>query len=387
MTRQAERIEKLPPYLFARIEQKIEEAREKGVDIISLGIGDPDNPTPGHIVDALAEAARVPANHQYASSVGMLDYRKAVAKWYQQQHNVSLDPKREVVSLIGSKEGIGHISFCYVDPGDINLVPDPGYPVYGIGTILAGGIPHLLPLKAENNFLVDFSQIPEDIAQKAKLMFLNYPNNPTGAIATRKFFEDAVSFAREFDIIVCHDAAYAEMFFEGQRPPSFMEIPGAADVGIEFGSLSKPFNMTGWRIGWAVGRPDVIEALGRIKSNLDSGVFQAVQVAAIKALTGPLNCLEELRGIYQERRDMVIETLNAMGWSLEKPKGSFYIWVPVPEGFTSAEFCELVLEKAGVIITPGNGYGENGEGYFRISLTIATDRLKEALERIKAVKI
>ncbi|MEW6624964.1 MAG: LL-diaminopimelate aminotransferase [Bacillota bacterium] len=387
MTRQAERIEKLPPYLFARIEQKIEEAREKGVDIISLGIGDPDNPTPGHIVDALAEAARVPANHQYASSVGMLDYRKAVAKWYQQQHNVSLDPKREVVSLIGSKEGIGHISFCYVDPGDINLVPDPGYPVYGIGTILAGGIPHLLPLKAENNFLVDFSQIPEDIAQKAKLMFLNYPNNPTGAIATRKFFEDAVSFAREFDIIVCHDAAYTEMFFEGQRPPSFMEIPGAADVGIEFGSLSKPFNMTGWRIGWAVGRPDVIEALGRIKSNLDSGVFQAVQVAAIKALTGPLNCLEELRGIYQERRDMVIETLNAMGWSLEKPKGSFYIWVPVPEGFTSAEFCELVLEKAGVIITPGNGYGENGEGYFRISLTIATDRLKEALERIKAVKI
>ena len=385
MIKQAERIAKLPPYLFARIEQKIDEAKEKGIDIISLGIGDPDQPTPDYIVDALNLASRTTANHQYPSSVGMLDYRKAVAYWYERQHGVLLDPKHEVVSLIGSKEGIGHISFCYVNPGDISLVPDPGYPVYGIGTILAGGIPYLLPLKLENGFLVDLEAIPEDVAQKAKLMFINYPNNPTGAVAHRDFFEKVVAFAKKYDIIVCHDAAYSEVFFDGKRPLSFMEIPGAKDVGIEFSSLSKPFNMTGWRIGWAVGRRDVIEALGRIKSNIDSGAFQAIQIAAIKALTGPVECLEDMRKIYQKRRDIVINELNTMGWTLEKPIGSFYIWVPVPKGYTSTEFCELILDKANVIITPGNGYGEYGEGYFRISLTLETERLIEALERMKNV--
>ncbi|WP_035269333.1 LL-diaminopimelate aminotransferase [Desulfitibacter alkalitolerans] len=386
MIKQAERISKLPPYLFARIEQKIAEAREKGVDIISLGIGDPDQPTPSYIVEELNTASRETANHQYPSSVGMLEYRKAVCQWYERQHGVTLDPKKEVVSLIGSKEGIGHISFCYVNPGDINLVPDPGYPVYGIGTILAGGTPYVMPLKEENGFLVDLDIIPEDVAQRAKLMFINYPNNPTGAVANREFFEKVVAFAKKYDIVVCHDAAYSEVFFDGQRPLSFMEIPGAKDVGIEFNSLSKPFNMTGWRIGWAVGRQEVIEALGRIKSNLDSGVFQAVQVAAIKALTGPLDCLEDMRKLYEHRRDMVIDKLNSMGWQLEKTIGSFYIWVPVPKGYSSAQFCELIFEKANVIITPGNGYGEYGEGYFRISLTVAENRLKEALERMKKVQ-
>ncbi len=385
MIKQAERIEKLPPYLFARIEQKIDEAKEKGIDIISLGIGDPDQPTPDYIIDELNTASKKTANHQYPSSVGMLDYRKAVCKWYERQHGVKLDPKSEVVSLIGSKEGIGHISFCYVNPRKKSQVPDPGYPVYGIGTILSGGIPYLMPLKQENGFLVDLEGIPKDVAQKAKLMFINYPNNPTGAVANRDFYEEVVAFAKKYDIVVCHDAAYSEVFFDGHRPLSFMEINGAKDVGIEFNSLSKPFNMTGWRIGWAVGKPEVIEALGRIKSNLDSGAFQAVQVAAIKALTGPIDCLEDMRKLYQERRDIVIDGLNSMGWNLKKPIGSFYIWVPVPKGYTSTEFCELVFDKANVIITPGNGYGEYGEGYFRISLTLETKRLAEALERMKNV--
>lgn len=380
---QAERIKKLPPYLFARIEKKIAEAKEKGIELISFGIGDPDLPTPEPIVKELSIAAKNPANHRYPTSVGLLAFREAVADFYAKNHGVQLDPKEEVVSLIGSKEGIGYLSFCYVNPGDLNLVPDPGYPVYGIGTLLAGGKAFLMPLQAENNFLPDLTKIPTAVAQKAKLMFLNYPNNPTGAVAGREFFEEVVAFAKKHEIIVCHDAAYTSIAFDDYRPLSFLEIPGALDVGIEFGSLSKPFNMTGWRIGWAAGRQDVIESLGRLKSNLDSGQFQGIQYAAIKGLSACEDHVREMCQIYQQRRDLVVDGLNAMGWQLAKPQATFYIWAPVPSGFTSAAFTEYVLEKAGVVITPGNGYGQYGEGYFRISLTISEEKLQEGLQRLK----
>lgn len=379
---EAKRIKALPPYLFARIEQKIAEKKAQGVDIISFGIGDPDLPTPGNVIEKLYEEAKNPVNHQYPSSVGMLSFREAVAGYYKKRHGVELDASDEVVTLIGSKEGIGHISFCYVDPGDINLVPDPGYPVYGIGTLLAGGESYLMPLLEKNGFLPDLQAIPDEVADRAKLMFINYPNNPTGAMGSREFFEEVVAFAKKHNVIVCHDAAYSEIYF-GEPPISFLEIPGAKDVGIEFGSLSKPLNMTGWRIAWAAGRKDVVSALGRIKSNIDSGAFQAIQHAAIEGLANGAPTMEENRRIYRERRDVVIAGLNAMGWNLEPSEGTFYIWAPVPKGYTSAEFAEAVLEKAGVIVTPGNGYGKYGEGYFRISLTIEKDRAEEALARMK----
>ncbi|MBC7075537.1 MAG: LL-diaminopimelate aminotransferase [Syntrophomonadaceae bacterium] len=375
-------MQKLPPYLFARIEKKIEEAREKGIDIINLGIGDPDLPTPKYIIERMAQSIYDSVNHQYPTSAGLLEYRKAVADWYYRRFGVELDPRTEVLSLIGSKEGIAHISFSYLDKGDINLVPDPGYPVYGIGTILAGGQPYIMPLLEENNFLPVLEDIPEDIAKKAKLMFINYPNNPTGAIADLDFFEKSVEFAKTFDILICHDAAYSELAFDGIKPPSFLQAKGAKEVGIEFHSLSKTYNMTGWRIGWAVGNNEAIEVLGRFKSNIDSGIFQAIQYAAIEALQGSQDSVKEIQRIYQERRDVALAGLERMGWQINPPKGSFYFWVPVPKGFTSASFAEYVLEKAAVIITPGNGYGEYGEGYFRIALTVSKERMEEAFDRM-----
>jgi len=380
---EAARVRNLPPYLFARIEKLISEKKKAGVDVISLGIGDPDQPTPNHIIEELYLAAKNPENHQYPSSVGMLSYRKAVADWYQKRFGVFLDPQTEVVSLLGSKEGIAHISWCYVDPGDVVLVPDPGYPVYEGGTILAGGTTFKMPLDPQNGFLPDLESIPEEVARKAKLMFLNYPNNPTGAVADLEFFEKTVHFARKYDILICHDAAYSEITFDGYRAPSFLEVKGAKEVAIEFHSLSKTYNMTGWRIGWAVGNAKAIDALGRLKSNIDSGVFQAIQYAGIKALEGPQNIVGELCELYAQRRDLVIDTLNKLGWNLQKPKGTFYIWAPVPKGFTSASFAEYLIEKAGVVVTPGNGYGTAGEGYFRISLTLNTERLVEALKRME----
>ncbi|HHW12644.1 MAG TPA: LL-diaminopimelate aminotransferase [Firmicutes bacterium] len=378
------KMQTLPPYLFARIEQKIAEARAQGIDLISLGIGDPDLPTPPHIVDAMTASLRNPANHQYPSSVGLLSFRQAVADFYQRRFGVALDPKTEVVTLIGSKEGIAHIPFCYLDPGDVSLVPDPGYPVYGIGTMLAGGTAYYMPLTAENGFKPVLADIPTAVAKKAKLMFLNYPNNPTGAVADLAFFNEVVAFAREFDILVCHDAAYSEIAYDDYRPPSFLMAPGAKEVGIEFHSLSKTYNMTGWRLGWACGNREAVEVLGRFKSNVDSGVFQAIQEAGIAALRGDQTCVEQMRRIYQERRDLVIAGLEAMGWRPVAPKAGIYIWVPTPKGFTAEEFAELVLEKAQVIITPGRGYGERGEGFFRISLTTPTDRLRTALERMQS---
>lgn len=380
---EANRIKNLPPYLFARIERLIADKKEQGVDVISLGIGDPDIPTPKHIVEELKKEAENPANHQYPSSVGMLSYRQAVADFYQRRFGVELNPKTEVVTLIGSKEGIGHISWCYLNQGDTVLVPDPGYPVYAAGAILAGANPYYIKVTEQNGFKPNYADIPSDVAKKAKMLFINYPNNPTGAVADVKFFEETVSFAKEYNILVCHDNAYSEIAYDGYRPPSFLEAKGAKEVGIEFGSVSKPYNMTGWRIGWAVGHPAVIEALGRIKSNLDSGQFQAIQYAAIKGLNGPQDELKKNIAVYDERRKIVVDGLNAMGWNVEAPKATFYVWAPVPKGFTSASFAEYVIEKTGVVITPGNGYGDNGEGYFRISLTIPKERIAEAFARMK----
>lgn len=383
MVQQAKRIQQLPPYLFARIEQKISKAKEEGVDVISLGIGDPDKPTPDHVIEELIKESKNPANHQYPSSIGMLSYREAAAEFYKKRFGVTLDPKTEVVSLLGSKEGIAHIHWCYVDPGDIVLVPDPGYPVYSIGASLAGGEPYLMPLKQENGFLPDLKAIPEDVAQKAKLMFINYPNNPTGAIADLDFFREVVAFAKKYDIVVCHDAAYQETSFDGYVPPSFLEVEGAKEVGIEFYSLSKGYNMTGWRIAFACGNPEVVASLAKIKSNVDSGVFQAIQYAGIRALLGPQDICEEMSKVYQERRDIVIDGLNAIGWKLEKPKSTIYVWAPVPKGYDSISFAEMVFEKTGVVVTPGNGYGQYGEGFFRIALTVNKERIEEAITRIK----
>ncbi|WP_041285546.1 LL-diaminopimelate aminotransferase [Desulfoscipio gibsoniae] len=380
---QAQRVKNLPPYLFARIEKLVEEKRAAGVDIISLGIGDPDMPTPGYIIEELQKQAEYRVNHQYPSSVGMLAYRQAVAQWYSNRFGVELDAASEVVSLIGSKEGIAHISFCYLNPGDVVIVPDPGYPVYAGGAILAGAEPYYVPLTAEKGFLPDLSAIPTDVANRAKMMFINYPNNPTGAVAGDEFYREVISFAREYNILICHDAPYSEMAYDGYKPPSFLQFPGAKEVGIEFHSVSKTYNMTGWRIGWAAGHPQVVDALGRLKSNIDSGQFQAIQYAAIQGLTGPQDAVFQMQKVYQERRDILVDALNSMGWQLEKPKATFYVWAPVPAGHTSESFAELVLDKAGVVITPGTGYGNNGAGFFRIALTVERERMVEALERLK----
>ncbi|MFY9120127.1 MAG: LL-diaminopimelate aminotransferase [Syntrophomonadaceae bacterium] len=376
-------MQNLPPYLFARIEKKIEAARQQGLDVINLGIGDPDQPTPEHIIAALTRAVHDPANHQYPSSVGLLRYRETVASWYQGRFGVELDPGTQVISLLGSKEGIAHISMAYLDAGDVNLVPDPGYPVYGIGTQLAGGTSYLMPLKEENGYLPVLEDIPAQIAQQAKLMFINYPNNPTGAVADLDYFQQVVEFARSYDILVCHDAAYSELAYDGYQSPSFLQAPGAAKVGVEFHSLSKTYNMTGWRIGWMAGNREAVEVLGRFKSNVDSGVFQAVQYAGIAALEGSQDGVADLQKMYQERRDAAVEGMRQLNWSFQSPRGGFYIWVKVPSGFTSTEYCEMILEKAQVIITPGNGYGQYGEGYFRIALTVDASRITEALQRIK----
>jgi LL-diaminopimelate aminotransferase len=378
----AERLRQLPPYLFAEIDRLKAEMIAKGVDVINLGVGDPDLPTPSHIIDKLAETAKDPANHQYPSYSGMNDFRVSTAKWYKTRFGVDLDPLSEVLTLIGSKEGIAHLPLAYINPGDLALIPSPAYPVYHIATMFAGGESWFMPLLKKNKFLPDLDAIPADVAKRARLMFINYPNNPTGATAERDFFERVVQFAKEYDIIVCHDAAYTEMGFDGYLPMSFLEVPGAKDVGIEFHSLSKTYNMTGWRLGFVVGNSEIVGGLGQIKSNIDSGAFNAVQWAGIAALEGDQTPVLEMQNIYQERRDILIAGLKQAGLETETPKATFYVWCSTPKGYSSKEFTSLLLREAGIVTTPGSGFGEPGEGYVRLALTVSKERIKEAVERI-----
>ncbi len=379
----AERVKGLPPYLFARIDAMKQSAIGKGVDLIDMSIGDPDIPTPKHIVNAMKKAVQNPRHHRYPSYEGMLSYRKAVADWYKRRFGVKLDPASEVLCLIGSKEGIGHIPLAFVNPGDTVLVPSPGYPVYPVGTLLSGGRPYIMPLRESNGFLPDFKKIPASILRKATLMFINYPNNPTSAVAGRGFFEEAIRLAEKWNIIVCHDAAYSEIYYDGKKPMSFLETKGAKDAGIEFHSLSKTYNMTGWRIGFAAGRKEIIAGLGKIKTNLDSGVFQAIQEAGITALKTPDSVVAGIRDAYRERRDVLYKGLKEIGLHVIKPEATFYLWTRVPKGHTSSGFVAHLLEKAGVLGTPGNGFGSAGEGYVRFALTVPVERIKEAVKRIK----
>ncbi|HXF50207.1 MAG TPA: LL-diaminopimelate aminotransferase [Dehalococcoidia bacterium] len=382
--RLARRVEQLPPYLFASISKKIAEKRAEGVDVVSFGIGDPDLPTPPHVIDALCEAARDPANHRYPETEGLPEFREAVASWYERRFGVRLDPAREVCSLIGSKEGIGHAALCFIDPGDVALVPDPAYPVYAIGTMFAGGEAYALPLDERNGFLPDLDAVPADVARRARVLWLNYPNNPTGACADLAFFERVVAFARRHDLWVCHDMAYSDVTYDGYRPPSFLEAPGAKDVGVEFNSLSKTYNMTGWRIGMVVGNATLVDAIMRVKSNLDSGAPQAIQRMAIAALTGPPDAVEEHNRIYQRRRDRLVPALQRLGLRVTPPKATLYVWAGLPEGVRSIEYAERLLDETGVVVTPGVGYGAAGEGYIRLSLTIPDDRLEEGVRRLEA---
>jgi LL-diaminopimelate aminotransferase len=381
----AGRIKTLPPYLFAAIDEMKRKAIARGVDIINLGIGDPDLPTPAPIVERLRQEAGNSKHHQYPSYEGMLSFRQAVADWYKRRFGVALDPADEVLTLIGSKEGIGHVPLAFVDPGDVVLVPSPGYPVFPVGTGFAGGTPYVMPLTKANHFLPDLQAIPKDVARKAKLMFLNYPNNPTSVTAGKDFFKRVVAFANEHRIIVCHDEAYSEIYYDGRKPASFLEADGAKEVGVEFHSLSKTFNMTGWRIGFAVGNKQVLAGLGKVKSNLDSGVFQAVQEAGIVGLRDGDALAEGIRSVYQERRDALLPGLKRIGLEVEPLHAAFYVWITVPKGFTSAAFTAHLLEKAGIVTTPGNGFGEAGEGYIRMTLCTPKERLLETVSRMEKV--
>lgn len=381
----ADRIKNLPPYLFAAIDKIKEEAVKRGMDIINISIGDPDLPTPEHIIKRLQEAAADPCNHRYPTYEGMIEFRIEVARWYKKRFGVQLDPEKEIVVLIGSKEGIAHIPLAFVNPGEVVLVPDPGYPVYKIATTFAGGEPYFMPLLKENGFLPDFKVIPESILRKTRLMFINYPNNPTAACAEISFMKEAVRFAEKHQIILCHDAAYTEVCFDGYRPHSILEVDGAKELAIEFHSLSKTYNMTGWRIGFAVGNVEVIDGLKQVKTNIDSGAFQAIQIAGMEALKGDQSHVEKMRKIYQERRDIMVEGLRKIGLEVEKPKATFYLWVKVPSGFTSTDFTSHLLTSAGIVCTPGIGFGKYGEGYLRFALTVSKERLTEAVKRLSSL--
>jgi LL-diaminopimelate aminotransferase len=380
--RLARRVESLPPYLFAELDRKVAEKKATGADVISLGVGDPDQPTPRHIVEALQEAAEDPVTHRYPSYYGLPALRMAIAAWYLSRFGVELDPESEVQPLIGSKEGIAHLAWAFVDPGDEVLVPDPGYPVYDTGTRLAGGTPIPVPHPEDRGFLPDLSAVrPSD---RAKLLWLGFPSNPTAAVAEPPVFEEAVAFAREHGLLLAHDAAYSEITFDGYVAPSVLQVPGAKDVAVEIGSASKTYNMTGWRIGWAVGNPDAIRALATLKTNIDSGIWSAVQQAAVVALTGPRDHLRLLLETYRRRRDLLVDALGDLGWDLKPPLGSFYVWFPTRDGMSSAEFAELLLERAAVVVAPGSGYGQGGEGFVRAALTIEDDRLEEAVARLRS---
>lgn len=377
------RLKAIPPYVFAEIDKKRQAAVARGVDVINLGIGDPDSPTPRHIVDAMHEALEKPINHHYPPFGGMKEYKEAAAEWVKKRFGVTVDPVTEVTSLIGSKEGLHNTIMAFIDSGDVGLIPDPGYPVYQTSILLAGGTPYFMPLKAENKFLPDLDAIPEDVCKKAKLIIFNYPNNPTAGIADMPFFEKAVAFAKKHDILLCHDLSYSEMTFDGYKAPSILQVPGAKDIAIELHTLSKTYNMTGWRIGFAIGNAQAIKALASLKSNVDTDIFKAIQVAAVAAFTGPTDFIDQCNKLYVERRDLAIKCLGELGWNIPPQKATFYMWLPTPKGVTSAEFCTQMLDVAGIVVPPGTAYGPNGEGFFRMSLCTDVVRLQEAFDRMK----
>lgn len=377
------RLKAIPPYVFAEIGKRAAAAQAKGVDIINLGIGDPDQPTPKHILDAMHAAIDQPANHRYPPFGGTKEYKTTAAEWCNKRFGIDIDAENEITSLIGSKEGIHNLIMAYVDPGDVVLVPDPAYPVYRTSTILAGGTPHFMPLTPDNDFVPDLDAIPEAVAKQAKIMFLNYPNNPTAGITDLAFFEKAVAFARKHDILLCHDLAYSEMTFDGYVAPSIFQVKGAKDIAIELHSLSKTFNMTGWRIGFAIGNQKAVKALAQIKSNIDTDVFRAIQMAAIAGLTGPRDHIDHCNKLYIERRDVAVAGLTKLGWNVKPIKATFYMWLPVPKGLSSAEFSSTMLDTVGVVVPPGDAYGPNGEGFFRLSLCLDKSRIAEAFERME----
>ena len=383
----ADRVEKVPPYLFVEISRKIAAKKAQGIKVISFGIGDPDLATPSSVIDELRNTSLDTPNHRYPETDGLPEFRQAVADWYKKRFKVTLHPDNEILPLIGAKEGIGHASLCFINPGDIALVPDPGYPVYSVGTWFAGGECHWMNLKESEDWLPNLSDIPSDVAKKAKVMWLNYPNNPTGAIVTKEYFKQVIDFAKSYDIAIMHDACYTEVAYDNYKPISFLEVEGAKDVGLEFHSLSKSYNMTGWRIGMAAGNQEMIDALMVIKSNLDSGIPNAVQYMGIEALKATDKEIEARNQIYQSRRDRVVSTLNDIGLKANAPLASLYVWVKVPNGYSSAEFAELLLEERNVVVTAGNGYGPSGEGYIRLSLTISEEDLEEGIDRLKGWQI
>ncbi|HSJ53262.1 MAG TPA: LL-diaminopimelate aminotransferase [Anaerolineae bacterium] len=381
----ANRLESLPAYVFARLGERLKELASQGVDVIRLDIGSPDLPPPDAITDALYRSAQNASNHGYGGYYGIPELRRAIATYYQQRFDISLNPDKQVVPLIGSKEGIANIALAFVDPGDTVLVPDPGYPTYSMGTLLAGGTPFCFPLTPEEGFLPDLEAIPSGVAASAKMLWLNYPNNPTGAIAPIEFFEEVVAFARRYDLLICHDNPYCDVTFDGYDAPSLLQVPGAMEVALEFNSLSKTYNMAGWRVGMAVGNPLAVAALARVKTNIDSGMFRAIQEASVLALTGDQGWLTERNEIYRQRRDLILEALPELGMEAETPQASLYIWARVPKGYTSAGLATRVLDEAAVSITPGTAFGDQGEGYVRMSLGMSTERIREALERLKGL--
>ncbi len=381
----ADRLTKIPPYLFMELRKKIAKAKADGVDVISLAIGDPVEPTPSGIIDELCRTARDPENHRYPTDEekGMLAFRQEVARWYQERYGVTLNAADELLGLIGSKEGCHHFVLARVNPGDVVLMTDPGYPAYRSSILMGEGVPYNMPILAKNNYLPVYEDLPADVVAKATAMFLNYPNNPTGACATREFFDRTVAFAKAHDIAVCYDNPYSEVLFDGQERLSFLMAAGAKEVGVELNSLSKPYNMTGWRIGMAAGNPELIAAMSKVKENTDSGIFNPIQFAAIQALKNETGNIDKMLAIYGKRRERVLATLRKIGINFAAPKGTFYLWVPVPAGLTSLEFTNRLFEKTAVVVASGNAYGQYGEGYIRISLTVPDNRLEEAMQRIE----
>lgn len=385
--KQARRLDNAPPYLFVEIEAKIREARERGVDVINLAIGDPDMPTPGFIVEKMVEAVKNPVYHQYPEYDGCIEYREAVAAYYKRRFGVALDPEEEILALLGSKEGIAHIFAALVNDGDFTLVPDPQYPVYKLATSITGGIAYPMPLLPENGFLPDFSVIPEEVLKRTKILFVNYPNNPTGIVAGPDFYRRVVEIGRKYDILICNDNAYSEFTYDGIIAPSLLEAEGAMETCVEFHTLSKSYNMTGWRIGYAVGNRDAISKLKKMKHNIDSGAFTAVQMAAVEALERGDGFTREMVGVYDRRRRAAFAFLDGMGWDYVRTMGAFYVWVKLPEGRKSQEFADMLLDRCGVVVAPGSGYGDYGEGYVRLSLTVPDGRLEEAFARVRAADL